>query len=73
MTTTPDLSLVRVNNQGPEVNLDVKLLNFDTISTDRSAMERNTITVPSGADLVVAVTNWDDLIDANVTTTTVSG
>jgi hypothetical protein len=72
VTMTPDLSLVRIANQGTDANLDVKLLNFDTISTDRRAMERNTISVPSGSDLVVAVTNWDDLIDANVTTSIVS-
>ena len=72
ITATPDLSMVRVSNQGPDVNLDVKLLNFNLPTEDRTALERTAVSVPSGSDLVVAVTNWDDLIARNVTTTSVA-
>ena len=68
ITATPDLSMVRVSNRGAASTVDVKLLGFDLPTEDRAVIGRS-VDLPSNHDLVIAVTDWDDLVDANVATT----
>jgi hypothetical protein len=71
VTATPDLSMVRVSNRGGSSNVDVRLLGFDVEAVTRETLDRGSISLPAGHDLVVAVSDWENLTDANVTTTTV--
>jgi hypothetical protein len=71
VTSTPDLSMVRLSNRGAAARVDVKLLGFDMPRRDRMALARGALNIPSGKDLVIAVADWKDLVDANVTTTVI--
>jgi hypothetical protein len=72
VTLSPDLSLVRFANTGPDTTVDVRLLDFRLSNAARLSLERPAVALPTGHDLVVAVTNWPSLNNAAVTTTVVS-
>ena len=71
ITASPDLSLLRVSNRGGSTNIDVKLLGFDLPSQDRASLVRSSVALPTQHDLVIAVGDWGNLIDANVSSTVI--
>lgn len=71
VTTSPDMSLIRMTNTGPPTQVSVKLLDFNIATKARKSLAQMAIPVPSGHDLVVAVTSWPDLSESNVTTAAV--
>ena len=61
VTLSPDMSLARIANNGPDAAVDVRLLHVNTESGSERAHDAGTVQVPSGKELVVAVDDWPQL------------
>ncbi len=59
IATSPDLSLVRVGNQGTDrSNIEVRAFMLDRTTGERQNHSTPGITVPRENDLTIAVTDW---------------
>jgi len=67
VTVTPDLSLVRIANNGADTALPVKLLGVTAATSTAVTRDVGTVSVPANHDLVVSVTNWSRLNANDVT------
>jgi hypothetical protein len=72
ITSSPDLSLVRLTNPGPATTVDLKVLAFNTSTSARSSVARTSVDVPTDSDLVLAVSSWSGLDDSKVTASVVA-
>ena len=73
VTVTPDLSLVRIANNGADTTLPVKLLGVTAATETAVTRDVGTVNVPANHDLVVSVTNWSRLNPSDVTAVAVDG
>ncbi|MDH5302244.1 MAG: IPT/TIG domain-containing protein [Gammaproteobacteria bacterium] len=61
MTISPDLSVVRVGNQEALTNVNVRVSVYQKDSGANTTLDRNSVSLPTNHDLMVTVTDWDDL------------
>ena len=66
MTVAPDLSVVRFTNAGPPVTVGLRAIGVDGGTGVSAKVSRDGITVPTGNDLVIAVSDWAQLKDATL-------
>lgn len=67
ITATPDLSLVRISNNGADATLPVKLLGVTAATSATVTRDVGTVNLPASHDLVVSVSNWSRLSASDVT------
>ncbi len=61
LTISPDLSVIRMGNREAARNVDVRVSNYMKSSGANTTLDQNSVSLPTEHDLVVTVTNWDDL------------
>jgi hypothetical protein len=61
VSLSPDLSVVRVGNRGVPRTVGVRVFGVNTTSGVNARQDRGGVALPTDNDLVVTVTNWDDL------------
>lgn len=61
ITTSPELSVVRVGNRGTATTVDVRVFEVNSESLEKAQLEESGVNLPTNHDLVVAVPNWEDL------------
>jgi hypothetical protein len=61
VTVSPDLSIVRFGNRETARNIDVRVSVYDKSSNANATLDRNGVGVPVDHDMVVTVTDWQDL------------
>lgn len=61
MTISPDLSVVRVGNQEAATNVNVRVTVYQKEGGSNTTLDRNNVNLPTDHDLMVTVTDWDDL------------
>jgi hypothetical protein len=61
ITISPELSVVRVGNRGAEARVNVTAFNANETTLAHTKLERGNILFPTNHDLVLAVTDWEDL------------
>jgi hypothetical protein len=66
LTVAPDLSVVRFSNAGPAVTVGLRAIGVDGGSGVSAKVSRDGIAVPTGHDLVVAVSDWAKLADGTL-------
>ena len=58
---SPDLSLVRVGNQGPQLNITVKAFRLEETARTVNNREFQNVAVPQAHDLTIAAVDWNAL------------
>jgi hypothetical protein len=61
MTISPDLSVLRMGNRETARNVDVRVTVYNKSSSANTTLDRNAINLPTEHDLLVTVTDWEDL------------
>jgi hypothetical protein len=61
VTTSPELSLLRMGNRGASRTVEVRAFTIDRASNTPTTRRFTGVTLPSGHDLTVAVPNWGAL------------
>jgi hypothetical protein len=61
LTVSPDLSVVRAGNQETATNVNVRVTVYNKEGGDNTTLDRNSVNLPTDHDLIVSVTNWQDL------------
>ncbi len=61
MTISPDLSVIRMGNKEPARNVDIRVTAYNKKSGTNSTNDTNSASLPLDYDLLVSVTNWNDL------------
>lgn len=61
MTVSPDLSVVRVGNMDTATNVNVRVTVYQKESGSNTTLDRNSVSLPIDHDLMVTVTDWEDL------------
>ena len=61
LTVSPDLSIVRMGNRDAARNVDVRVSAYTKSSGANSTLDRNGVSLETQNDLIVTVTDWDDL------------
>jgi hypothetical protein len=61
MTISPDLSIVRVGNREAARSVDVRVTVYNKDSGANTTLDQNGVNLPTDHDLVVTVTDWQDL------------
>jgi hypothetical protein len=61
MTVSPDLSVVRMGNRESARNVDVRVTVYNKASGANTTLDRNGVSLPTDNDLLVTVTDWEDL------------
>jgi hypothetical protein len=71
ITATPDLSLVRLANHGPDLTMPIRLLGVSAATAASVTRDLGTVEVPTDHDLVVAVADWATLAPTSISATAV--
>jgi hypothetical protein len=61
LNLSPDLSVIRVSNTDSPRTVDVQVSQIEKTTGGNAQLTRNGVALPVNNDLVVTVTNWDDL------------
>jgi hypothetical protein len=61
LTISPDLSVVRMGNREAARNVDVRVSVYKKSSGANSTLDQNSVSLATEHDLLVTVTDWDDL------------
>ena len=61
LNLSPDLSVVRVSNTDVSRTIDVQVGQIVKDTGSNAILNRNGVALPSSHDLVVTVTDWNDL------------
>jgi len=61
LTVSPDLSVIRVGNQEAAANVNVRVSVYEKVSGTNATLDRNSVNLPTDNDLMVAVSDWEDL------------
>ncbi len=61
ITLSPELSILRIGNRGAANRVSVTAFNANAITKSHSKLERGNVLFPANHDLVLAITDWENL------------